>query len=344
MDVLVANTDAPVGPLSTTRGAGMSSNNVVSVGRQQGDGFSRNPRMRLVVDGVEIADSEVVEMVATSTGAAPEGLAPGTAGDPDSGVGQYVAGQYDQYQCDQYHYDDPRYGEAHPEQYDSPRDSEASRYDGPGDARLGQGSDDDEAASATPPVSMEGDNDAPPAERFAGVSSGAERASAGSDAGQGSPSRKGGGLKQLPRPGERPPRGRSGGRSLALARPRGVSDPQTRRPALDGGFERGADLSRGAAPPPRDVDDGPRGIRQTAASIAFCAGGQSGPWRLAERTLARGPKIGTVVGWVSLPKISLTSTSPRFTLKLGKADKRYKRGASATFEGRQTAEERRCRR
>jgi hypothetical protein len=60
--------------------------------------------------------------------------------------------------------------------------------------------------------------------------------------------------------------------------------------------------------------------------------------------MARGPKIGTVVGRVSLPKISLTSTPHRFTLKLGKADKRYKCGTSATFEGRQTAEERRCRR
>jgi hypothetical protein len=49
--------------------------------------------------------------------------------------------------------------------------------------------------------------------------------------------------------------------------------------------------------------------------------------------MAHGPKIGTVVGRVSLPKISLTSTPPRFTLKLGKADKRYKRGASATFAG-----------
>ena len=70
------------------------SSNVVSVGRQQGDGFSRDARMRLVVDGVEIADSKVVEMVATSTGAAPEGLAPRTSGDPGSGGGRYAAGQY----------------------------------------------------------------------------------------------------------------------------------------------------------------------------------------------------------------------------------------------------------
>ena len=199
VDVLVANTDAPVGPLSTTRGASVSSN-VVSVGRRQGDDFSRDARMRLVVDGIEIADSKVVEMVATSTGAAPEGLAPGTSGDPGSGGGQYSARQHDQYQYDQYQYDDPQYGEAQRDgyQYASPQYAEASHHDDPENVRLGQGSD-DEAASATSPVAMEGDDDAaPPVERFTGASSRADRASVGSDTGQGSLSRNGGGPKQLP--------------------------------------------------------------------------------------------------------------------------------------------------
>jgi hypothetical protein len=168
VDVLVANTDAPVGPLSTTRGASVSSN-VVSVGKQQGDGFSRDARMRLVVDCVEIADSKVVEMVATSTGAAPEGLAPGTSVDFGSGGGRYAAWRYDQYQCGQCQYDDPQYGEA---QRDGYQDAEACQYADPEDARFGQGSD-DEAASATTPVAMEGDDGAVPSvERFAGASRG----------------------------------------------------------------------------------------------------------------------------------------------------------------------------
>ena len=52
---------------------------------------------------------------------------------------------------------------------------------------------------------MEGDVDAaPPVERFAGASSKADRASVGSDTGQGSPSRKGCGLKALPATGGTP--------------------------------------------------------------------------------------------------------------------------------------------
>lgn len=207
VDVLVANADAPVGPLSTTRGASVSSN-VVSVGRQQGDGPSRDARMRLVVDGVEIADSKVVEMVATGTGVAPEGLAPGTSGDSESGGDQYAAGQYDQYQYDDLQYDDLQSDEAQPDgyQYDSPQYSEVSQYDGPEDERLGVASG-EETAPSTPPASTEaGDDAASPDGRSAGTSSGVDRASAGAaEDGQGNASRKdGAGLRQLPATGGTP--------------------------------------------------------------------------------------------------------------------------------------------
>jgi len=193
--------------------------------------------MRLVVDGVEIADSKVVEMVATSTGAAPEGLAPRTSGDPGSGGGRYAAGQYGQYQ-----YADHQYGEAQRDRYEyaSPQYAETSQYDGPEVARLGQGSD-DEAASATPPSRWKGMT----VRRRRSKGSRARRPGrteprSGRIPVKGARLGRTVGSSCYPRPGCAP-RGRSVGRSLALARPRGVSDPQNRRPrrfALDGAIER----------------------------------------------------------------------------------------------------------
>lgn len=217
VEVQVANPEAPVGPLSGATGGSNVVSNVVSTGDQQGDGSFRENRRAMVVNGVEIADSRVLERVATSTGA--------VTGDDAALGGQYQYGQY-QYEGSQYD-EDPLEEDQYDQygldeyQYDQPQPSEdvagEAQYDDQYGAREGARSGDDDDApirSAAMGPATEVSGGAAPAGGSANASAGTEGASDGSgdDVGSGSAWGNGsrrvpGGLKQLPATGGPSPAG-----------------------------------------------------------------------------------------------------------------------------------------
>lgn len=145
VDVMVANPEAPLGPLSTSGGSSVSSS-TVTTGTQVNGESSQTTRVRLVVDGVEIADSEVVGMVASSTGRVEAG----------AGGEQYDRGEGEQYQYRQYQYDDPQYGggdRGRPEGYEY----DAYQYAGRDDPGTFRADSDEEAAAAAASVDDEQD-------------------------------------------------------------------------------------------------------------------------------------------------------------------------------------------